>query len=261
MHGWMELSIVGQPNGIFWEVTHYPQEGRLPFSLSIISEIAEAHYPGAQVKPSQRDHTQTIHRRYKLLGSDYHMWFDDAVTADEIRTRDPLVEVLRVMSRLQPGEEMRYRVSLMGVNQPDQKLIERFLFMSAREVYQPQTGGVYGGNWEQLAASATGNIVSWANQEIRLRGQKILRFSEKETQHYMQKLSQPLVYCFVSVEMDSPDPQRLSNVDNLMGAAEQLTSGAKLRLTSTKAYTSPVMPIESRRDFFFKSPLEYLLAS
>jgi hypothetical protein len=87
----------------------------------------------------------------------------------------------------------------------------------------------------------------------------VLRFTEKETQRYLQMLSQPLVECFVSIAMDSPDTDRLASLENMVGTVEQLTSGTDMQLSSHGMYTSPVIPIEDELDYFSKSPIQYLL--
>src|SRR5690606_10923258 len=111
--GAVQLSIVGQPEGVFWEVVHFTRnENDKPLTLDLVTEIVSAHYPSAQVKRSKHDFSQLKYRKYKIMGADYQIWFEDAKQAKDITNRDPLLEVVRVMRNLKLGEEVRYSITI-----------------------------------------------------------------------------------------------------------------------------------------------------
>jgi len=260
----VQLAIVGQKNRLFWEVTCFNQNGQTkPLSLNAVQEIVQAHYPGAQVKRVNRSFAQALQRRYLILEARYSNYFDEGLSAAAIRTQDPLVNVARVCSQLQDGEQLRYVISVLGFSYPDQKQIEDALFVSAREVYHPQFSGIQTHNSDALVSSVAGNLLGWVGQEIQLRGTKVLRFCETQTQQYLKKLSQPLVYGFVSIEMDTPSPNRLTLLETLAGTVEQMTSGAALRLVAgdraAAAYRSPLLKVEDEADYVSKSPFDYVM--
>lgn len=260
----VQLAIVGQKNRLFWEVTCFNQNGKgKPLSLSALQDIVQAHYPGAQVKRVNRSFPQALHRRYLIFEARYPNYFDEGLSAGAIRTQDPLVGVARVCSQLQDGEQVRYVVSVLGFSYPDQKQIEEALFVSARAVYHPQFSRIQTYNSDALVSSVAGNLLGWASQEIQLRGTKVLRFSEAQTQQYLKKLSQPLVYGFVSIEMDTPTQNRLTLLETLAGTVEQMTASAALRLVggdrASGAYRSPLLKVEDETDYVSKSPFDYVM--
>lgn len=260
----VQLAIVGQKNRLSWEITCFNQNGKAkPLSLSALQDIVQAHYPGAQVKRVNRSFPQALQRRYLIFEARYPNYFDEGLSAAAIRTQDPLLNVARVCSQMQDGEQLRYVVSVLGFSYPDQQQIEEALFTSARQVYQPQFSRISTSSSDAFVGSVAGNLLGWASQEIQLRGTKVLRFSEAQTQQYLKKLSQPLVYGFVSLEMDTPNPNRLTLLETLAGTVEQMTSGAALRLVAgdraAAAYRSPLLKVEDEADYVSKSPFDYVM--
>lgn len=260
----VQLAVVAQPQRVYWEVTCFNQdEEREALSQQELEEIVRAHYPGAQVKAVKRSFAQLLHRRYLIFEAQYHNYFDRGPSAQSIRGHDPLAAIVRVCSQLQAGEQLRYVVSVIGTTYPTEKQLQEALFVSAREVYRPQFSRISTSGSDAFLSSVAGNLIGWVNQEVQLRGTKLLRFSEAQTQEYLKKLSQPLVYSFVSVEMDTPTPKRLSLLETLVGTVEQITAGAEIRLIgaegASSAYRSPLLKVTDEIDALAKSPLDYVM--
>ncbi|MBZ0282470.1 MAG: TraM recognition domain-containing protein [Anaerolineae bacterium] len=258
----IQLAIVGQHDHLYWELTCYrPDEQHQPLSLSAVQDIAQAYYPGAQVKQVKRDFAQPKRRRYLILVAQYDYYFDTGLSASSIRNKDPLLDVVRVCSHLREGEQVRYVVSVLGVSQPSQNQIQDALMVTAREVHSPQFSGISTSGSDAFVSSVAGNLLGWVSQEIQLRGTKLLRFSEAQTEVYLKKLTQPLVYGFVSIEVDAA-ADRVDLLRILVGAVEQMTAALPVRLTGevapSQAYLSPPLVIEDVVDHIQKSPAHYV---
>lgn len=260
----VQLAIVGQQDRMYWELTCYsPDDKHKPLSLSAVQDIAQAYYPSAHVRQVKRDFAQPMRRRYLIFEARYENYFDKGLSADTIRSKDPLLDVVRVCSHLRAGEQVRYVVSVLGFSQPDQNQIQDALMVSAHEVHSPTFSGISTSGSDAFVGSVAGNLIGWLGQEIQLRGTKLLRFSEAQTQEYLKKLSQPLVYGFVSIEVDAPSADRVDLLRILVGAVEQMTTAFPLRLSGEvapfKAYLSPHLMIEDEVDYVKKSPFDYVV--
>jgi len=254
--GFLELTLAGSQDRVHWEITHLPARGPLLTADELTAMVA-TYYPGAVVQVATLQLPLPLYRRYHIFEPKYTRYFDRALSIEDIRSDDPLARVARALTQLEDGETLRYTVTISSIHTPTEQELEDALTMSAYDggdrVYVPMPS--YRQKPEEALGSLAGSmaVVWWKNQQ--LKKERILRYSEAETKRYLEKLGQSLAGCVVSVTFDTPNKQRLNNLDHLFGAVQQL-SGTEIALEP--GYTSADLPITSAEDWYQRVPRQYL---
>ena len=257
--GVLQFSIVATAEQMEWQVKFMPNNVRDDLTLAEVQNAVQTYYRDASVEMARIPlFSQPVYRRYRLYALSGMRYFDRALNANQIKARlDPLEGVVGALSNLRSGEVMRFDVTVLGVNLADEAELERVLTKSAREEYEWRRGGRHYGNMEGMVlGEVAGGAISILNN-WRLKKQKILRYSEVETERYMQKLGQPLAGVLVSLSFDTPDRNRLSVVDDAAGSVLEL-SGDEIAINSQDAFVAKEIRIGSFDDAVTKTPLDYL---
>ncbi len=255
--GLLQFSLVGTSKGVTWQVTHIPRTGDM-LTTDELTELVGSYYPGATVTQLVEPKiTATLYRKYHIFKPKLVRYFDRAITVDEARREDPLVVLTRALTELENGETLTFTITLFGLTIPDEKEIQRVLTVSAHEAgYRYQNaGGFSARNWQESLGAALGaSVVNGIRNEL-LRGQRVQLYTDAETKHFLEKLTQPLAQCILSLTMDSPTKERLSALEHRYGAMSGLES-TEIRID--RGYTSPLIPLIRQEDWWLKQPAGYL---
>ena len=256
--GFLELMLVGTRAGVHWQLTHFSGSQEEPeITPEELSEIFSTYYPGSVVERAPlKDPAKPLYRRYHVYKPKSVRYFDQALAVEDIKRDDPLTHVAQALLELEEGETVTYSVAVLSVATPDEQEIERVLTISAHDAgYRYQGMSFSGRNWEESLGAAVGSGIVTGLRNLSLRGQRVLAYSESETKYYLEKLTQPLAQCVISVTFDSPKKDRLKSIERFHGAVEWL-SGAELAIAPE--YTSPDIAIEHFEDWFVKTPVDYV---
>ena len=236
------LEVIARSDGIHFVVdtqdpTAYDEHG--------LSGLVRAYYPAATVQRWNMGANYPLHRRYVLFTRLSTEYFDAFSPVTEYHQFDPLAVVTQTMGQLEEGEQLTYGVYVAEFLRHSSDAIFDLLTQSAydagervrtRTLYKPDPGVIIA----SLLGVAIGN---W-----RLKKARVLRFSERDTEHYVARLRQPLAKAFVYVSFDSPRQERLDLLTAATGAVQQIGSKAPVRISRARTFTKEVDSDDEEED-------------
>jgi hypothetical protein len=256
--GLVELSLVGNRNGIHWEVAQFSFDSEEDeFTPEELNEVFSSYYPGAVVERAQlQEPTKPLFRRYNIYKPHAARYFDRALNIGDIVRDDPLAYLAQALVELEAGETFRYTVTVSGIQVPEEKEIMRVLTVSAKDVgFHHQASGFSGGNWEAALGYKIGATVMGGIMDVIRRNERVQAYSDAETKRFLEKLTQPLALCHIAVTFDTPAQERLKSLERVDGVIAEL-SGEEIRIVPS--YVSPNLVIGDFQDWILKTPNEYV---
>lgn len=253
--GIVQLSLVGTSGRLTWEIIHFNDEGAITFEE--ISNLVMTYYPTGVVSQSTATVTEPHYRRFHLFKRNAQRYFDRALSVDDIRNNDPLTLVATALSQLEPGETLRFSVLTMSLYTATEKELERVLTVSAYDAgHRFRTAPVFfrRSSGEALMEDATAIAVTWWRNQG-LKKKRVSAYSDAETKHYLEKLSQPLAQCALCLTFDTPKIERLDYLSSVYGAIEELSSN---EMKVVEGYTSPNLVIEDQFGWVIRGITVYL---
>ncbi|MEZ4672599.1 MAG: type IV secretion system DNA-binding domain-containing protein [Anaerolineae bacterium] len=216
--------ITATVEGLRWGIaTNTPS----PITIRDLEQIITPYYSGAEIAMWQAAASRyPYHERFSYLARVGDNWLNNLAPVSTSRSHDPLALLTQAMQELLPGEELSYQV-VTEMYQHSQAEIENILSVSAYEAGWRAGGGPL---FRSDPAAVAGAIMGTLIGNLRLRGKRVLRYSEAETEHYLVKLRQPLGICRVRVIFDTPHPNRLGRATAVTTAAMNLVGPGGLRL-------------------------------
>lgn len=258
--GQVQFSIVATAERIEWQVMHFPHPGQTPLKRAQLENAVQTYYPDAQVEASQiKLFTEPLFRRYRIFGINTVRYFDRALSVNQIRAKsDPLETVVNTMGNLRAGELLRFDVTVVGVNVPTEEEMNRVLLQSMRDAGWEYRRGArhYKDATDMMITEAFTGLAAVFNNN-RLKNQMTLRYSEGDTERYLQKLTQPLATTVISMQFDTPDKTRLAVLDDAAGAVLGL-SGDEISISQQKSFTADAIHLQDFHDAVSKTPLDYI---
>lgn len=257
--GYIEFSIVATHDLMEWQVMFAPSSSQYDLTFEEVTDAVQRHYQNATVQLARIPlYGQPAFRKYRLYAVSQQRYFDEALNVNQLREKtDPLEVVANTMLNLKEGERLTYKVTVVGVFVPDQAEIERMLTVNQSEVmtYQAQSS-----NSRDLAGAITGVLVSQGMASFNNfleRNKKVQRYTDKETEKYLRKLTNPIAQCYISLTFDTPDKARLSVLDDASGAILQL-SGDEISVSEQNSFVASDLAINSFHDAVTRQPYQYL---
>lgn len=256
--GWLAWGIEGTAAGVYWTLEYGSSQRQL--TQPEVENLVRAYYPGAQVRQAEiKALTLPVYRRYVVFKRGAVNYFDPALSALEIRSSDPLATVVQTLEGLREGEELHYELFVpeMVAHTPQQ--IEEVLTLSAFDADIRAQGGVIAGHGLGgiVAAGIINSGARMMYEQLVLKKERVLRYSEAETNNHLQKLQEPLFATVLSLLFETPDPARLS----VFSAAASAVKGLSSETTRViEGYTSPDLTIKTQAEWVIKTPLNYWTA-
>ncbi len=216
--------ITATVEGLRWGIaTNTPS----PIQIRDLEQIVRPYYPGAEVTLwSAAEIAYPYHERFTYLARVGENWLNNLTPAHTGRGQEPLAVLTQAMQDLLPDERLSYQV-VTEMYHYSQAEIEDILSVSAYEAGWRAGGGpLFRSDPAAVAGALLGTLVG----NLRLRGKRVLRFSEAETERYLVKLHQPLGICRIRVIFDTPHKARLGRVTAVTTAAMNLVGQGALRL-------------------------------
>jgi len=196
-------------------------------TLDTVKNILASYYPGGEVHmPEGWGLEPPYYRRLAVLARSESLFFDEFETVDMHKVHDPLSIVMQTMNNLEPGELMVYSVHVHRVFQVSEEGIKGLLTRPATDLYEPQF----------LVPYDIG-LLGWIIIQIRLAiarwglsRKRVDSYDERDMVRYLTKLRQPLAETVVSVHMDSPNPERLQILSDMLAAIKSIATHTNMRL-------------------------------
>lgn len=257
--GFLELSIIGSRAGIQWQIAQFASGGDADITPEELTEVFSTYYPGTVVERAHlQEPARPLFRRYHIYKPQAVRYFDRALSINDIGKEDPLSILAQALAELENGETLKYSVSVIGVQVPDEKEIERVLTVSAHDAgYRHQPAhGFSGRNWEEAIGYQIGANATAAILNLFSRNQRVQAYSDAETKRYLEKLTQPLALCHISVTFDTPSKERLKSIERIHGGVEEL-SGDEIKIVPH--YQSSDLAIADFEDWIEKTPSDYVV--
>lgn len=228
------LEVVARRDGI-----HFVVDTRSPvaYSQQGLAELVRAYYPAATVKSWRVDRTYPLHRRYTLFSRTSMQFFDPFAAVTEYQQFDPLAVVTQTMGRLEEGEQLTYGVYVAEFVQHSYEEIVELLSQSAYEAGERARVRHY---YKPDAAIIIASLIGIAIGNMKLKKDRVLRFSEHDTNRYVTRLWQPLAKAYVYVSFDTPRPERLDLLTAATGAVQQIGLKAPVRINRWHTYTEEI---------------------
>ncbi len=199
-------------------------------TLDTVKNIVASYYPGGEVHvPEDWGLEPPYHRRWAVLARSESLFFDEFETVDMHKVHDPLSIVMQTMNNLEPGEVMVYSVHVHRVFQVSEEAIEKLLTRPAIEDYEPQIYVPY-----------DVGLLGWIIIQIRLAiarwglsRKRVDAYEKRDMVRYLTKLRQPLAETVVSVHMDSPNPERLQILNDVLAAIKSIATHTNMRIVDS----------------------------
>ncbi len=255
--GQLQLSLIGTERGLVWQVEQTDTE--IVTSADELTDLFNSYYSNVTVnKVAAKKVSKPLKRRYQIFKPAATRYFDRAMSVTDIHSDDPLVHVARALMQVESDEYLTFTISIFAVQVAQQAELERVLTQSAYDAgyrYNPPIVRYSSRDWAETVTDVVGTAVIQKIRNDALRQQRVLAYTESQTNRFMEKLGQPLIGCALSVMIDTPSTERLTGLENTFGAIEEL-SGTEIKID--REYLSPVLDIQTSQDFHFRQPFDYL---
>lgn len=215
------LSISADHRVIHWLV-------HLPLAADELQQLVAGFYPSAKVSEMEYDLINLpTKRRYLILKREAANFFDRSLTAEKIKAQsDPLNLVVQVMDNLQEGDRLDFALYILAAYQLTPEELKTLLTISAFDA--GQRGGWYGSGWGGIIFSFAANQL---HNEFILKKTPVQRFSDSETEYYLQKLRHPLYIVNTTITITTDNPSRLGAIDALLSSVEGVVAGAEMQVS------------------------------
>jgi hypothetical protein len=186
-----------------------------------ITTLVRAIYPNAEIIPhTSPPFIYPFYRRYTVAARVSPRYFDLLTPVTEHKTFDPLTLVSQTMHSLQHEEWISYMI-----------MVDKIWRLSEEEILNATTISAYDAGWRTVQSGyiplrtdwvgALGALVGMATRwhsNNRLKKDRVLRYSEAETEIILKKLQQPLALTLIYLTIDTPRQERLGLLSALAGA-------------------------------------------
>lgn len=188
----LALRIVAEPHEIRWEILDW----RTNLIPDHVVRAVRSYYPQAEIE--QRTTQPPPEGRYPFYR--YNLFFKQVEAfvwplkpVQELRQFDPLTAIVQAMSGLREGERMVYTLALSLPAQYAHQVGEKLI-----TVDRITPGHFFSSEGVKEAVSSAVT-----------RQTRVEKYRESDQRVAQHKLNQTLYQCFLAVEIDSPDPQRV----------------------------------------------------
>lgn len=228
------LDVVARTDGIHFVID---TQSPVAYSEKALSALTKAYYPTATIGRWHVEKSLPVHRQYALFNRISNEYFDEFISVSHYHQFDPLTVVSQTMAHLEEREQLTYGVYVARFTQHTPDEIFELLSQSAYEAGQRTKVRNY---HKPDATTIIASLLGIAIGDWRLKHEKVLRFSEGDTERYVARLRQPLAETYLYVSFDSPKKDRLSLLTAVAGAVQQIGSHAPVRINRAHTYTHKI---------------------
>lgn len=191
------LRIVAEPNKIAWQILDW----RAGVSPEAVAQTVHSYYPDAEVKCDDDvfvEHEYPFYR-YTLLFQHAAEFVWPVKFAEDLKDFDPLVTLTQSVSGLKVGERVIYTLALSVPAQYAYKEGEKMITTS--RIHPLQFLSVWG--------------TSFALMDVTSGQTRDQKYRTTDHNVALSKLGGPLYQCFLAVQIDSPDKERVKQLANV----------------------------------------------
>lgn len=218
----VSFHIIGTVEGIRFVVFNTVHPAVTQQSLTA---LVRAYYPAADVVPyTSPTLSYPFYRRFSIPYRISTEIFDPFTVVSDYKTLDPLTVVAQTMQQLEPGDSLWYMIMTDRVERLSVQDIEEILTVSAYDAgYRTHSAYVSRrADWVGTTGAFIGMTARWLGNR-RLKQERVLRYSESETEQIASKIKQPMIVTTVQLTVDTPNKERLGLLSALAGATYNLT--------------------------------------
>lgn len=224
----LDLFISANQKGTEWGLGVAVAEGREEFMRETISDLVGSFYPGAELSMFYvEEPIFPVYRSYMIFKSRGAVELEPTLKASDIKTNDPLAVVTQAMGNLRAGERMEYTLRVGEAVQLSREVIREMLTVSAYDAgHRMTTTSYYRKDFSELMFEG---FFNWRfNQQ--LKKERVLAFSQKDTEKYAARLAEKLSPSYVCLEFDSPHRERVELFSAVASAIIEMTSSSPVKL-------------------------------
>ena len=195
----LAMRIIAEHKELWWEIIDW----RSDLHPDHILRAVNTYYPKAEVEwgIDEEEEPESPFYRYVLFYKQAADFVWPIQYIEDLTSFDPLVAITQAMSGLRPGERITYTVAHSTPAEYAYKLGEKLITASPVDPL------------EFVTPTSLHKLVDLANMPI----ERVDRYVPADQALARQKLNRPLVQCFLSVMIDSPERERVQALATIDG--------------------------------------------
>lgn len=197
---------------VFLDIDHIGQ--------ATLQSLVNKFYPDASVSVFEYDNPEMLPQyceTHIFKRSEKHYFFDTLQKASDIKTFDPLAQLVRTMRDLQEDERLVFSITLIGERTFDEETIDFLVTQTMAEA--GLKAPMYG--YHKDFAEAFGAAIARAQVE---RNTRVARFSAAEERRHRAKLGQKLQQTMIALQYFTPYQERLDTLSGLVATMHHMSN-------------------------------------